>query len=110
VLLVGSVLQLLAAPFESALSRKWESDADRFSLELTGDLEIFEESHRDLATSNLIDLDPPRLLYRFLFRHPTPAERIAAARRWARADRSPDTTACQPPPRRHRTRPHPPQG
>ena len=93
VLLVGSVLQLLAAPFESALSRKWESDADRFSLELTGDLEIFEESHRDLATSNLIDLDPPRLLYRFLFSHPTPAERIAAARRWARTNRSPATTA-----------------
>jgi STE24 endopeptidase len=83
VLLASAVMQLLASPFESALSRKWESDADRFSLELTGDLEVFEESHRDLATSNLIDLEPPRLLYRLLFSHPTPPERIAAARRWA---------------------------
>ena len=84
VLLAASLMQLLGAPFESALSRRWETDADRFSLELTHDLQVFEESHRDLATSNLIDLDPPRWLYVMMFSHPTPPERIAAARRWAR--------------------------
>jgi STE24 endopeptidase len=93
VLLAGTVMQIVAAPFESALSRRWESDADRFSLELTGDLEVFEESHRDLATSNLIDLDPPRLLYRLMFSHPTPPERIAAGRRWASLQRTPATRA-----------------
>ncbi|HXF57816.1 MAG TPA: M48 family metallopeptidase [Actinomycetota bacterium] len=83
VLLVGSVLQLLAMPLETALSRQWETAADRFSLELTGDREAFERSHRELALANLADLDPPRLLYRWAFTHPTPPERIANARRWA---------------------------
>ena len=36
--------------------------------------------HRRLALANLADLDPPRVLYVLLFTHPTPAERIAAAR------------------------------
>ncbi|HEX2088912.1 MAG TPA: M48 family metallopeptidase [Actinomycetota bacterium] len=84
VLLAGGMLQFLALPFESWLSRSWERDADRFSLELTGDLEVFERSHRELAVSNLSDLDPPRLLYLMAFTHPTPPERIASARRWAR--------------------------
>lgn len=83
VLLVGSVLQLLAMPLETALSRRWETAADRFSLELTGDREVFERSHRELAVANLSDLDPPRLLYLWAFTHPTPPERIGNARRWA---------------------------
>ena len=83
VLFVATTLQVVALPFESALSRRWESAADRFSLELTGDLEAFVASHRGLAVSNLLDLDPPRFVYMVAFSHPTPPERIAAARRWA---------------------------
>ena len=83
VLFVATALQVVGLPFESALSRRWESAADRFSLELTGDLAAFVASHRGLAVSNLLDLDPPRLAYVLAFSHPTPPERIAAARRWA---------------------------
>jgi STE24 endopeptidase len=100
VLLVGAGLQVLGMPFESALSRRWETDADRFSLELTGDLSVFEASFRALARSNLSDLDPPRLLYLVAFSHPTPAERIANGRRWAQevgAAPSPTATAQGPP-------------
>jgi STE24 endopeptidase len=79
VLLVLSVLELLALPPGTALSRRWERQADRFSLELTGDRVAFVEVHRRLATANLADLDPPRWLYRLLFTHPTPPERIASA-------------------------------
>jgi STE24 endopeptidase len=79
ILLVISVLQLLALPFEAALSRRWEREADRASLELTGDRDAFRRLHRRLATANLSDLDPPRWLYRLLFTHPTAPERIAAA-------------------------------
>jgi STE24 endopeptidase len=83
VLLVGAVLQLMASPLASAQSRRWESAADLFSLELTGDLTVFEASFRSLARSNLSDLDPPRILYLWAFTHPTPPERLEAARRWA---------------------------
>jgi STE24 endopeptidase len=84
-LLVGSGLELMALPFASALSRRWERQADRFSLELTRDPVAFEAAHRRLATANLADLDPPRAIYALLFSHPTPSERITAARAWTRA-------------------------
>jgi STE24 endopeptidase len=81
-MLVGGILQLLVMPLLSALSRKLESAADRFALNLVGSLEVFESSHRSLAVSNLSDLDPPRVIYVMAFSHPTPPQRIAAARKW----------------------------
>jgi STE24 endopeptidase len=80
VLLVLSVLELVDMPFGTWVSRRWERTADRFALELTGDGVALEQMHRRLALANLADLDPPRLLYALLFTHPTPPERIAAAR------------------------------
>jgi STE24 endopeptidase len=84
VLLIVALLELLALPFETPLSRRWERQADRFSLEATDDVEAFVYVHRDLALANLADLDPPRAVYAVLFTHPTPPERIAAAAAWVR--------------------------
>ncbi len=81
VMLLGAALQIIEMPLGSALSRRWEREADRFSLELTGDLGTFEAAHRSLATANLSDLDPPRPVYLAFFTHPTAPERINAARR-----------------------------
>jgi STE24 endopeptidase len=83
ILLTGGLLQLMGTPPLSALSRRLELAADRFSLNLVGDLAVFEASHRSLAVSNLSDLDPPRLVYVMTFSHPTAPQRIAAARGWA---------------------------
>jgi STE24 endopeptidase len=80
VLLLGTILQIAAAPWGAALSRRWEREADRISLQLTSDPSAFEQMMRKLALANLADLDPPRLVYLTLFSHPTPPERIAAAR------------------------------
>jgi STE24 endopeptidase len=80
VLFAFFVLELAALPFGTWVSRRWERDADRFALQLTGDGAALEEMHRRLARANLADLDPPRLLYALLFTHPTPPERIVAAR------------------------------
>jgi len=79
VLLVISVLELLTLPFDTWLSRRWERQADRFSLDLTGALDAYRALHRRLAIANLSDLDPPEWLYRLLFTHPTAPERLAAA-------------------------------
>ncbi|HEY3211538.1 MAG TPA: M48 family metallopeptidase [Actinomycetota bacterium] len=83
VLLVAGALQLMGMPVAAALSRRWESAADRFALEMTQDAEVFESSFRALAEANLLDVDPPRLVYLMAFTHPTPPERIASARLWA---------------------------
>jgi len=77
--LVATGLELLAAPFSSALSRRWERLADRISLELTHDRESYRLLHLGLARSNLADLDPPRIVYVLFATHPTPPERLAAA-------------------------------
>lgn len=83
VLLLAAIVEILGMPLGAALSRRWEREADRFSLELTHDLDSFENTHRALATANLSDLDPPRPIYLAFCSHPTPLERIESARRLA---------------------------
>ncbi len=85
VFFAGSVAELAVQPFALALSRHWERDADRFSLEVTGDATAYEEAHRNLALSNLGDLAPPRAAYLFFFSHPSAPERLAAGRAWVAA-------------------------
>ena len=74
-------VELAALPLLSWVSRRWERQADRSSLELTNDRDAFARAHVALARKNLSDLDPPRLAYLMLFTHPTPPERLALARR-----------------------------
>jgi STE24 endopeptidase len=83
VLLIASGFELVVLPLGASLSRRWERQADRFSLELTRDPDLFEQTHRGLALANLADLDPPRPAYFTLFSHPTAPERIALGRNWA---------------------------
>jgi len=83
VLLLFTGLELAALAPGAALSRRWERAADRCSLELTSDRAAFERAHVALARKNLSDLAPPQLVYRLLFTHPTPPERLALAREWA---------------------------
>lgn len=78
VLLLGLGLELLALPAASALSRRFERAADRFSLELTGDEPAYRELHRTLAVANLSDLRPPKWLYYWVCSHPTPPERLGS--------------------------------
>jgi len=80
VLLLGSLLSLVSSPLGAGISRHWERQADAFSLELTRDPATFESTHRRLARANIADLAPPRFVYLLWFSHPTPPERIAAAR------------------------------
>jgi STE24 endopeptidase len=79
ILLLGLVGQLALLPAASALLRRFERAADRFSLELTGDRVAYEALHHDLATTNLSDLRPPKWLYYWMFSHPTPPERLSDA-------------------------------
>jgi STE24 endopeptidase len=77
---LAEVLSLLAAPLLAALSRRWELLCDAFAVRLTGDLAAFEGAFAKLTEANLPDDDPPRVVYLWLFSHPTVRERVAAAR------------------------------
>lgn len=83
VLLTGSLLGLVFAPAQAALSRSWEYACDRFAVQQTGDLGAFESAFGRLSDANLPDPEPPRLAYLWLFSHPTVPERLEAARRAA---------------------------
>jgi Zn-dependent protease with chaperone function len=78
ILLLALVLELAALPAGSALSRRFERTADRFSLDLTGDRAAYQALHHDLAVANLSDLRPPKWLYYWTFSHPTPPERLGS--------------------------------
>jgi len=79
ILLLGLVLGLVVLPFQNALLRRFEREADRFSLAVTGDRAGYRALHHDLATVNLGDLSPPKWLYYWLFSHPTAPERLSDA-------------------------------
>jgi STE24 endopeptidase len=78
VLLLAGALEFVALPFASALSRRFERAADRFSLTAMAEKDAYIQVHRRLALTNLADLDPPKLPYLLVFSHPTPPERLSA--------------------------------
>jgi STE24 endopeptidase len=85
VLLLLLALELVALPAGAWLSRRYERDADRCSLDLTQEPAAFARAHVELARRNLSDLEPPRLVYFVLFSHPAPPERLALGRAWSAA-------------------------
>jgi STE24 endopeptidase len=81
---LGLCLALVGIPFSVAMaaySRRRERAADAFGFQVAGDPEAFARALERLCLSNLAELDPPRLLHLLRGSHPTPAERIARARR-----------------------------
>ena len=84
-LLVLLPLELAALAPGAWLSRRFEREADRCSLDLTEEPAAFARAHVELARRNLSDLEPPRLAYLLLFSHPTAPERLALGRAWSAA-------------------------
>lgn len=82
---VGALGGALAGPLMCALSRRIERRADAHALALTAAPREFAAMQRRLTVANVGDPDPPKLLHRLMGTHPTPAERIAAARAWEAA-------------------------
>jgi STE24 endopeptidase len=79
-LLVVLASEVALLPLLSALSRRFERQADLFALRATGELTTFERVMTTLARRNLGDLAPPRWAYLLMFSHPTAPERLALAR------------------------------
>lgn len=71
-------LTLVSTPLESALSRRDETEADRFAIELTDDPDAAVAAFRRLALANLADLDPPPLAVAAFYSHPPIPDRIDA--------------------------------
>jgi STE24 endopeptidase len=87
IVLVLAVLDAATLPLQNAVSRAFEREADRTSLELTGDPGAFIRGEVTLARTNLADVAPPRPMVWFLYTHPPVLERIAAAEAYAQNGR-----------------------
>lgn len=84
VLAIITLLTLLQQPISSLLSRSIEARADVHALGLTHDANAFVAMQRALSISNLSDPKPNELIFWLFATHPTPPQRIAIARAWAR--------------------------
>ena len=82
-LFVVAVIQLVAAPLQSAISRSMEKEADWKALTSTQDPEGATELFVGFSKTGLGDPNPPTWQHLLLGSHPTLAERVAFAEAWA---------------------------
>lgn len=83
------IVSLLLRPLTNALSRAHERRADRYALETTRNSSAFISVMKRLASTNLAEERPSRVVELFFHTHPSTAARIEAARNWAHSSRAP---------------------
>ena len=76
-----TVVTLTLLPFQSAVSRHFESEADSTAIRLTEDPDTGVSVFRRLAFSNIADLRPPAVAVWALYSHPPTDERIRSVLR-----------------------------
>ena len=74
----GSCIGFFVSPAGSALMRRYEREADKIAVELTGTSEHMINALKRLAKDNLANLHPHPLYVWFYYSHPPLVERIAA--------------------------------
>ena len=78
-----AAIQLVAMPFQAAISRTMESEADWKALESTHDPNGATELFVGFSHTGLGDPSPPGWQHLLLDTHPTLAQRVAMAKAWA---------------------------
>jgi STE24 endopeptidase len=79
---VAELFFLIASPLLNWWSRRLETGADRFALQLTGDPSAFATAMRRIGCQNLVELCPPRWSEVLLATHPALQRRIQLAQSW----------------------------
>lgn len=82
----GTMLALLM-PVAHAVSRAHERRADRYALEMTGNVPAFVSAMKRLGAQNLSDDRPSALVEYVFYTHPPVRARILAAQDWAAGTR-----------------------
>jgi STE24 endopeptidase len=83
-LLAAGAVSVLFLPIANGVSRVHERRADRYALGLTGNAPAFISAMKRLATQNLAEERPSRVVEVLLHSHPSTQARIEAAQEWAR--------------------------
>jgi STE24 endopeptidase len=80
--LAGSIVSMALLPVANAVSRSHERRADRYALEMTNNAAAFMSAMKRLATQNLAEEHPSRLVQVLFYTHPPIRARIDAAAQW----------------------------
>lgn len=75
-----TIFSLMMMPLTNYISRKYEFEADRYALDVTGDREGFVSTMEKLASINLADREPHPLIEFIFYSHPSINRRISAAK------------------------------
>jgi len=78
-LLIASALSAIALPGLNWFSRRLETDADRYALDVTGDSLAFVSGMEKLARLNLARVSPNRIIEFIFYSHPSIEKRIRMA-------------------------------
>lgn len=70
------LVSFACSPLQNAFSRSMEEDADRLSIQLTGNIQAAVQLQKDLAVNNLSDVSPPAFIRWFSYSHPPAPARI----------------------------------
>jgi STE24 endopeptidase len=76
VLLMAVAINMLAMPIANAISRRWERQADRASLELSRKPDAFIRAEVELARRNISNIEPHPAIVFLFYTHPPVLERI----------------------------------
>ncbi len=76
--LVAGLLGFITKPLGSYISRRFEFEADRFALDMTGSIQAFKSMMEKLAFQNLSDEEPNKYVEFWFHSHPSVKHRIEA--------------------------------
>lgn len=79
---IAVVYSFFTGPITSAISRKFEFEADRFAIDTTRDIASLESTMKKLADQNLANDEPNKLVEFWTYSHPSIKRRIEAAEKY----------------------------
>lgn len=80
--LAAGLLGFITKPFGSYISRRFEFEADRFALDMTGNISAFKSMMEKLAFQNLSDEEPNKFIEFWFHSHPSIKHRIEAGEKY----------------------------
>ena len=80
--IIATVLGIFTKPIGSALSRKFEFEADRFAVQTTHNLPAFKSTMEKLAFQNLANTEPNKFIEFWFYSHPSINRRISEAEKY----------------------------
>tara|TARA_Y100000590_G_C15722623_1_gene1014026 strand:+ start:90 stop:383 length:294 start_codon:yes stop_codon:yes gene_type:complete len=83
-IIVTAIISLIALPVSNWISRRYETNADIYALEITGMQNEFISAMNKLAEQNLSEKQPNSIIEFIFYSHPSIYNRINNAKKWVK--------------------------